>query len=135
LSPDQQQAMFDLLQANVQQNKGLREKMKSLQTQNHILMHHIVEMKNSLRCQNYLPSHVLLQQPVVLHDALSRIAPFHLEFIDSVAASFAVLQIRFEHVGRRKMKQLELELRDTARQTTITLRKTWNGVIRVCDLS
>jgi len=124
--------MFGVLQEVFRQNEGLRQEMKDLQTQNNTLVRHVLEVKDSIRIQKSLPSQVLLQQPVVLHDALGRIAPFHLEFIDSVAAFLAVLQIRFEHVGRPKITRLEFDLRDTARQCPIALRKSWRGVFRVC---
>lgn len=131
--------MFNLLQETFRQNEGLRQEieslrqeMKDLHTQNNTLVHHVLEVKDSLRTQRSIPSQVLLQQPVVLHDALGRIAPFHLEFIDSVAAFLAVLIIRFEHVGRPKIKRLEFDLRDTARQSLIALRRSWTGVFRVC---
>ena len=65
---------------------------------------------------------MLLQQPVVLHDALGWIAPLHLEFIGSVAAFLAVLKIRFEHVGRPKVTRLELDLCDFASQSPIALQ-------------
>ena len=126
--------MFTLLQNTVQQNQSLHQEMKNLQNQNNTLLNHVVEVKNSLHKQRNLPSQVLLQQPVILHDALGRIAPFHLEFIDSLAAFITVLQIRFEHVGGPKITRLEFDLRDTARQSPIALRKTWKGIFRVCYL-
>lgn len=124
--------MFNLLQETLRQNQELRKDTTDLRNQNDTLLHHVLEMKDLLRTQRCLPSQVLLQQPVVLHDALGRIAPFHLEFIDSIAAFLAVLQIRFEHVGRPKISRLEFDLRDSARQKPIALRRLWKGVFRVC---
>ena len=136
LSTDEQHTMFGLLLKQNedlhQQNDDLRHEIKNIQTQNTTLLQHVLEVKNSLHTQRVLPSQVLLQQPVVLHDALGRIAPFHLEFIDSVAAFLAVLQIRFERVGRPKVTRLEFDLRDTARQSPIALKRVWQGVFRVC---
>jgi len=134
LSPDQQHAMFNMLQATFQQNEALRQDMKTLQTQNYTLLNHVSDMKDVLRIERNLPAQVLLQQPVILHDALGRTAPFHLDFIDSVAAFLAVLRIRFEHVGRPKITRMEFDLRDTARQSPIALRKTWQGIFRVSHI-
>jgi hypothetical protein len=138
LSTDEQHTMFGLMRMNFQQNEDLRRQnddlrheIKNIQTQNTTLLHHVLEVKSSLDIQRVLPSQVLLQQPVVLHDALGRIAPFHLEFIDSVAAFLAVLQIRFERVGRSKITRLEFDLRDNARQSPIALKRVWQGVFRV----
>ena len=123
--------MFNLLQSTFQQNETLHQEIKDLQTQNSVLVNHILDVKKYLRIQRQVPPQVLLQQPVILNDALGRIAPFHLEFIDSVEAFLAVLQIRFEHVGRPKISRLEFDLRDTANQKVIGLRKSWKGVFRV----
>lgn len=125
--------MFELLQETLTQNRGLRRDMQDLKDQNHALVHHVVEMKEALRTQRFIPSQVLLQQPVILHDALGRIAPFHLEFIDSVAAFLAVLEIRFEHVGRQKISRLEFTFHDTVHQKQIALRRSWRNVFRVSD--
>lgn len=124
--------MFNLLQSACQQNETLHQEVKDLHTQNNVLVRHILDVKDSLRTQRNLPPQVLLQSPVILNDALGRIAPFHLDFIDSVEAFIAVLQIRFEHVGRPKVSRLEFDLRDTGNQKPIALRKSWKGVFRVC---
>jgi hypothetical protein len=124
--------MFNLLQSTFQQNATLHQEVKDLHTQNNVLVRHILDVKESLRTQRNLPPQVLLQSPVILNDALGRIAPFHLDFIDSVEAFIAVLQIRFEHVGRPKVSRLEFDLRDTGNQKPIALRKSWKGVFRVC---
>lgn len=63
--------------------------------------------------QKSLPPQVLLQQPVMFTDALNRIAPIHLEWIDSWDAFQAVLQVRFTHLGYNKVKRREFALQDT----------------------
>ena len=42
------------------------------------------------RSQTQIPPQVLLQQPVVFRDALDRVTPVHLDFIDSAEASFSL---------------------------------------------
>lgn len=52
------------------------------------------------------------QSPVMLEDALGRVTPFHLEFIDSWDAFESVLEVRFRQLpGHRKIKQKEYALR------------------------
>lgn len=123
--------MFGLLQDTFRQNEALRQDMKDLRTQNNVLVHLILDVKDYLHAQRSVPARVLLQQPIILHDALGRIAPFHLEFIDSVEMFLEVLQMRFEHIGRPKVKRLEFDLGDVANERQIALRKRWRGVFRV----
>jgi hypothetical protein len=42
------------------------------------------------RFQTQIPPQVLLQQPVVFRDALDRVTPVHLDFIDSAEVSFSL---------------------------------------------
>ncbi|KAM0800303.1 hypothetical protein BDR22DRAFT_258396 [Usnea florida] len=55
------------------------------------------------------------QQPAILEDALGRVTPLHLEFLDSWEAFEAVLEVRFRQLpGHRKIKQREYALRNNA---------------------
>ena len=51
------------------------------------------ELKTMLRNSQEIPPQVLLSTPVVLLDACGRIAPFHLEFIDSAEVSVFIFSI------------------------------------------
>lgn len=52
------------------------------------------------------------QDPVMLEDALGRVTPFHLEFIDSWEVLESVLEARFRQLpGHRKIKRKEYVLR------------------------
>ncbi|MCJ1460592.1 hypothetical protein MMC28_010974 [Mycoblastus sanguinarius] len=52
------------------------------------------------------------QDPATLEDALGRVTPVHLEFLDSWEAFEAVLEVRFRQLpGHRKIKQREYALR------------------------
>ena len=84
LSADEQRAIFDLLRVALQQKDRLEQKMEDLIAQNNRLEIHVLEIKASIKTQNEAPPQILLQRPVVLYDALGRIAPFHLEFISSL---------------------------------------------------
>jgi hypothetical protein len=70
LTLDEQRLMYQLLQQSVRQNGDL--------------LHHILDVKSILQLQRSIPQQVELQRPVTLLDAYGRIAPFHLEFINSV---------------------------------------------------
>jgi hypothetical protein len=130
LSAEEQHTMFRLLQDALNQKDRLEQKMKDLMAQNNTLETHIL-----IKTQNEVPPQILLQRPVVLHDALGRIAPFHLEFISSVEALLAVLKIRFKTVGLKKVILLQFELRDRKQQTTIILQAPWEAVFMVCCTS
>ena len=67
------------------------------------------------------------QQPVIFRDALNRVAPFHLEFINSHEAFFAVLEIRFKDVGINKVRRREFALQNAGATTDIDLRKPWEA--------
>ncbi|KIW11410.1 hypothetical protein PV08_10710 [Exophiala spinifera] len=70
---------------------------------------HLLE---SLR--NSIPAPVLLQNPIIFRDALDRVAPIHLDWIDSWEAFLAVLRLRFEDVGAQKIRRGEFILQDPA---------------------
>jgi hypothetical protein len=131
LSSEDQQTMFRMLQETLKKNEKLEQHFEDLRIQNQNLERHIVEVKATIKMQRNVPPQVLLQQPVILHDALGRIAPFHLEFITSAAALQAVLKVRFENVGLRKVVMNEYGLRDLARRNEINTSKPWESVIFV----
>jgi hypothetical protein len=99
------------------------------------LFEQIVQVKDTIKLQRSPPPQVLLQKPVILHDALGRIAHFHLDFINSFPAFMAVLRIRFETVGLQKIEREEFSLEEVARNRTINLKLPWNDVFRVSSSS
>jgi hypothetical protein len=135
LSAEEQHAMFRLLQDVLKQKDRLEQQMKDLTAQNNSLETHILEIKASIKTQNEVPPQILLQRPIILHDALGRIAPFHLEFISSVEALLAVLKIRFKNVGLKKVTLLEFELRERKQQKQIILQAPWETVFMVWCMS
>jgi hypothetical protein len=57
----------------------------------------------------------LLEDPFILEDAIGRVAPVHLRFINSWAAFHAVMEIRFQgKQGLRKILRKEYALQETA---------------------
>jgi hypothetical protein len=102
-----------------------------LKRQNDELIQLALEIKNILRTHHSLPPQVLLQQPVVLHDARGRSAPFHLEFITCREQFVAVLTLRFKATGPGKIIRGEFDLRDVHRRKELDLFRPWDAVFQV----
>lgn len=76
---------------------------------------------------NALPPQIERQQPVIFRDALNRVAPIHLEWINSHEAFLAVLEVRFKDVGIEKVRRREFALQKAGATTDIDLRKPWEA--------
>ena len=76
--------------------------------------------------QDNLPSQVLLQKPVMFLDALDRLAPIHLEWINSYEAFLAVLKVRFKHVGLKMVKNGQFALQATKTKKDVDLSRPWD---------
>lgn len=77
-----------MLQQILQQQARNFQLILEQQSENHQLVINglkAVSAKIQLQCN--IPPQVLLQQPVIFKDALDRITPVHLEFIDSAEVS------------------------------------------------
>lgn len=103
--------------------------------QNKQLLHSIEDMRTMLRTQTAVPPQVLLQQPVILLDPFGKIAPFHLDFIDSLECFMAVLKARFGKAGATpagtsKLINGDFVIQDTQRRQPIDLSKNWTSVFR-----
>jgi Fungal N-terminal domain of STAND proteins len=93
------------------------------------------QVRSMLQVQQEVPHQIMLQQPVILLDACGRIAPFHLEFVDSLEAFVAITLIRFQQAGisqegLQKLANLEFTLRDTRRKRPIDLTKPWCSALK-----
>ena len=93
----------------------------------------MLQLQNALKLGKQIPPQVLLQRPVVLLDACGKVAPFHLEFINSMEAFVAVLKVRFKQNGvtgrsLKKLDRLEFVIRD--RQRELRLTDTWEAIFR-----
>lgn len=77
--------------------------------------------------QRSLPAQVMLQQPMIFRDALNRVAPIHLEWINSHAAFFAVLELRFQDVGKHKVQKREFALQRVGARKDLDLQRPWES--------
>jgi hypothetical protein len=75
-----------------------------------------------------LPIPIHRQQPVYFEDAHGRIAPLHLEFINSWEAFEAVLTVRFRNgPGLEKVQRREYILHDSQSKMGIDFETPWKG--------
>lgn len=88
-------------------------------------MQHLHTLTTLRKIQDSLPPQVLLQQPVMFLDALNRLAPIHLEWINSYEAFLAVLKVRFQHLGLRMVEKGRFALQATKTKRDVDLRRPW----------
>jgi len=74
---------------------------------------------------NALSPKIENQQPVIFRDALNRVAPIHLEWINSHEAFLAVLEIRFKNLGLEKIRRKEFVLQRAGSNRDIDLNRPW----------
>ena len=103
--------------------------------QNKQLLHSVEDLRSLLQTQSAVPPQVLLQQPVILLDPFGKIAPFHMDFIDSSECFMAVLKARFQRngvtpAGLSKLENGDFLIQDTRRRRVIDLNKNWTAVFR-----
>ena len=103
--------------------------------QNKQLLHSIEDLRSMLQTQSAVPPQVLLQQPVILLDPFGKLAPFHMDFIDSSECFMAVLKARFRRngvtpAGLSKLENGDFLIQDTQRRRAIDLDKNWTAVFR-----
>jgi len=91
----------------------------------------MTEIQQLVKMDRVIPPQVLLQEPVILHDALGRSSAFHLDFIDSPEAFLAVLRIRFQDCGLSKIENEEFALEDAVLKHDINLKSPWSRVFKV----
>ena len=96
--------------------------------QNKQLMQSIEEMRMMLQLQAEVPPQVMLQQPVIFLDPFGKIAPFHLDFIDSSDCFMAVLRARFINAGvtptgLSKLDNHDFMIQDSRRRRPIDLKR------------
>jgi hypothetical protein len=87
----------------------------------------VLDMQSAI--QNQLPAQMNRQQPVYFEDAHGRIAPFHVEFINSLEAFQAVMEVRFRHVpGLKKFQRREYLLQEPGSKRKLNLQAPWESV-------
>ena len=108
---------------------------ETLMRQNMELMRNVQDLHRMLQMQMTIPPQVLLQQPVILLDAFGKVAPFHLDFIDSLESFTAVLKIRFRKAGVKqpglaKVDNREYTIQETRKRRAIDVEKPWSEVFQ-----
>lgn len=80
-----------------------------------------------------------IQEPLILTDALGRVAPIHLEFINSWDVLESALEARFRGLpGERKIRQREYALQDRSSQLDIARSASFESSFlpgRMVDMS
>ena len=70
----------------------------------------------------------LIQEPFILDDAIGRISPVHMQFINSCDAFEAVLELRFSNIqGHTKVKRREYTLQEHSTKREISRALTWES--------
>lgn len=70
----------------------------------------------------------LNHEPFILEDAIGRMSPVHMQFINSWEALDAVLELRFRKIqGHAKVKRLEYTFQEHATKRVISRSRHWEG--------
>ena len=109
--------------------RQLGSEMKSLMTR--IFTTNVATYKAVVALQASLPSHLertMIQEPFILEDAIGRMSPVHLQFINSWEAFGAVLELRFRSVqGHTKVKNGEYIIQEHATRREIRRNLPWEA--------
>lgn len=91
----------------------------------------IATYKAVMDIQRGLPSHLercLIQEPFILEDAIGRITPVHLQFINSWDAFDAVLELRFRGVqGYERVRNRQYILQEHSTRRDISRSRIWEA--------
>ena len=106
-----------------------------LMQQNKQLVQSIEDLGKMMQVQHSIPPQVLLGQPVIFLDCFGKVAPFHLEFIDSFESFMAVMVVRFKQAGVKpsgvaKLQNHEFSIQDTRRKRFIDVTQPWPTVFQ-----
>jgi hypothetical protein len=129
LSPVEQRNMFCLLEEALAERRGLKSQNQTLIAQNQTLEMHLLDWNAAVQQQREIPAQVMLRRPVILIDAFEENRlPFHLEFITSFEALYAVLTVRFKHRGDTAMDRIRwqmFDLYESSKQKRIPQHGPW----------
>lgn len=96
-----------------------------------VLFINIATYKAVLSLQNMLPSHLertLIGEPFLLEDAIGRMSPVHLQFINSWSALETVLETRFRGIqGHDKVQSGEYVFQEHRTGLEISWGRNWEG--------
>lgn len=109
-----------------QQASDLQSIMLEVLTTNMKIYELVLDMQ---KLHSSIPPQINRQQPVYFEDAHGRIAPFHIEFINSFEAFQAVMEVRFRHVpGLKKVRNNEYALQESNSKRKLDLSLPWDSV-------
>lgn len=91
-----------------------------------ISLQHVEILKVLRAIQEAIPPQVLLQKPVMFLDALGRLAPIHLDWINSYEAFLAVLKVRFKHHGLHLIEEKCFVLQATRTKRDVNFNLPWD---------
>ncbi|KAH4045249.1 hypothetical protein HBI56_157010 [Parastagonospora nodorum] len=134
LSPDMQHTMFRLLQEALADKDAMKRTMDQLVVQQKSIQTHLVEVKGMVQVHQEIPAQMLSRRPVILIDAFDENRlPFHLDFINSFEALFAVLEIRFKEKGYHALVRIRRQLfvmYEHCQQKQIDLNGAWANAFK-----
>lgn len=88
-------------------------------------------LRNLLELRASLPGHLeraLIEEPFMLEDAVGRLTPVHLQFINSWAAFDGVIEERFRNYpGHKKILSKEYVLQEHRTKKDISRNRPWEG--------
>jgi hypothetical protein len=129
LSPMEQHSMFLLHEEVLAERKGLESQMKTLTAQNQTLEKHLLDWNAAVQQQREIPAQVMLRRSVILIDAFDENRlPFHLEFVTSFEALYAVLMVRFKHQEDSAMDRIRsqmFDLYESSKQKRVNRLDPW----------
>jgi hypothetical protein len=107
--------------------QGLQNIMLKLSGTNMKIYQIVLDIQSAI--QHQLPAQINRQEPVYFEDAHGRVAPFHIEFVDSLEAFEAVMEVRFRHVpGLKKFQRKEYILQEPRSKRKLNLQAPWPTV-------
>jgi hypothetical protein len=108
--------------------RQLGSELKSMM--NRIFRTNVETYEAVVAIQRVLPSHLersMFRDPFILEDAIGRISPVHMDFINSWEAFDAILRLRFQDVqGFKKVQNNEYVLQEHATKREIKRTRRWD---------
>jgi hypothetical protein len=127
-----------MLERALENEEAAKSQLEEIDKHNKRLETHLIEVRMMVQAQQELPSQVLLRRPVILIDAFEENRfPFHLEFINSFEALFAVFMVRFKDKGAFAVDRLRRRMfvmYEQSKQKQIDMAGPWSKAFKVSAL-
>jgi hypothetical protein len=118
-----------MLEQSILNEEAMKRELAGIRNQNKTLEVLLIQVKTIVEVQQEMPPQVLLGRPVILVDAFEENRlPFHLEFINSFEALFAVFVMRFRHRGDGAVMRIRRQMFDmyeSSKQQRVDLNGPW----------